>query len=32
VALILDVDATINLRRREGGAPRPTEPTLIAAE
>ena len=32
VALILDVDATINLRRREGGAPRPTEPSLIAAE
>lgn len=32
VALILDVDATINLRRREGGAPRPPEPTLIAAE
>ena len=32
VALILDVDATIAMRRREGGAPRPTEPTLIAAE
>ncbi|AAK22420.1 chemotaxis protein CheA [Caulobacter vibrioides] len=32
VALILDVDATINLRRREGGAPRPPEPSLIAAE
>lgn len=32
VALILDVDATINLRRREGGAPRPAEPSLIAAE
>jgi len=30
VALILDVDATIAMRRREGG--RPTEPTLIAAE
>ncbi|PIB94029.1 chemotaxis protein CheA [Caulobacter sp. FWC2] len=32
VALILDVDATIAMRRRDGGAPRPTEPTLIAAE
>ena len=32
VALILDVDATIAMRRREGGAPRPTEPSLIAAE
>jgi two-component system, chemotaxis family, sensor kinase CheA len=32
VALILDVDATIAMRRREGGAPRPPEPTLIAAE
>ena len=32
VALILDVDATIAMRRREGGAPRPTEPALIAAE
>jgi two-component system chemotaxis sensor kinase CheA len=30
VALILDVDAVINLRRRE--TPRPVEPTLIAAE
>lgn len=30
VALILDVDAVINLRRRE--SPRPVEPTLIAAE
>jgi len=30
VALILDVDAVINLRRRE--SPRPTEPSLIAAE
>jgi len=32
VALILDVDATIAMRRREGGGPRPTEPTLFAAE
>nr|WP_295108313.1 chemotaxis protein CheA [uncultured Caulobacter sp.] len=32
VALILDVDATIAMRRRDGGTPRPTEPTLIAAE
>ena len=30
VALILDVDAVINLRRRE--PPRPADPTLIAAE
>ncbi|WP_425997890.1 chemotaxis protein CheA [Caulobacter sp. DWR1-3-2b1] len=30
VALILDVDAVINLRRRE--TPRPVEPSLIAAE
>ncbi len=30
VALILDVDAVINLRRRD--PPRPVEPTLIAAE
>ncbi|WP_419252931.1 chemotaxis protein CheA [Caulobacter sp. ErkDOM-YI] len=30
VALILDVDAVINLRRRE--TPRPVEPALIAAE
>ncbi len=30
VALILDVDAVISLRRRE--PPRPVEPTLIAAE
>jgi two-component system chemotaxis sensor kinase CheA len=32
VALILDVDATIGMRRREGSTPRPPEPTLIAAE
>ncbi|WP_369058494.1 chemotaxis protein CheA [Caulobacter sp. 73W] len=31
VALILDVDAVINLRRREAPAPKPTEP-MIAAE
>jgi two-component system, chemotaxis family, sensor kinase CheA len=32
VALILDVDATIGMRRREGSTPRSPEPTLIAAE